>query len=109
MTSLTSQLQVQHININELKVSKFNPRTWSDHQLAKLRESMEKFGVVDPLVLLSDSRVKSDFWSGNPVWVFTCLVWLPQIGSNQKVKFTWSNYILWIANQKFPNTRLTED
>ena len=45
MTSPTSQLQVQHININELKASEFNPRTWSDHQLAKLRESIEKFGV----------------------------------------------------------------
>ena len=51
MTSPTSQLQVQHININELKASEFNPRTWSDHQMAKLRESIEKFGVVDPLII----------------------------------------------------------
>ena len=51
MTSPSSQLQVQHININELKASEFNPRTWSDHQLAKLRESIEKFGVVDPLIV----------------------------------------------------------
>lgn len=51
MTSSTSQLHVQHININELKASEFNPRTWSDHQLAKLRESIEKFGVVDPLII----------------------------------------------------------
>lgn len=42
MTSSISQLQVQHININELKASEFNPWTWSDHQLAKLRESIEK-------------------------------------------------------------------
>ncbi len=51
MTSSTTQLQVQHININELKASEFNPHTWSDHQLAKLRESIEKFGVVDPLIV----------------------------------------------------------
>ena len=51
MTSPSSKLQVQHININELKASEFNPRTWSDHQLAKLRESIEKFGVVDPLIV----------------------------------------------------------
>ena len=47
MTSPTSQLQVQHININELKANKLNPRTCSDYQLAKLRESIEKFGIVD--------------------------------------------------------------
>ena len=51
MTSPSSQLQVQHININKLKASEFNPRTWSDQQLAKLRESIEKFGVVDPLIV----------------------------------------------------------
>ena len=51
MTSTTAQLQVQHININELKASELNPRTWSDHQLEKLRESIEKFGVVDPLII----------------------------------------------------------
>ena len=49
MTSPTAQLQVQHININELKPNEFNPRTWSDHQLEKLHESIEKFGVVDRL------------------------------------------------------------
>ena len=51
MTSSTTQLQVQHININELKASEFKPRRWVDHQLAKLRESIEKFGVVDPLIV----------------------------------------------------------
>ena len=45
MTTSPAQLQVQHININELKASEFNPRTWSDHQPEKLRESIEKFGV----------------------------------------------------------------
>ena len=34
MTSSTSQLHVQYININELTASELNPRTWSDHQLA---------------------------------------------------------------------------
>lgn len=29
MTSPTSSLQVQHINVNKLKANEFNPRTWS--------------------------------------------------------------------------------
>ncbi len=65
MTSPSSQLQVQHININELKASEFNPRTWSDHQLAKLRESIEKFGVVDPLIVNTHSSRKNIVIGGN--------------------------------------------
>ena len=65
MTSSTSQLQVQHININELKASEFNPRTWSDYQLAKLRESIEKFGVVDPLIVNTHPSRKNIVIGGN--------------------------------------------
>ena len=65
MTSPSSQLQVQHININELKASEFNPRTWSDHQLAKLRESIEKFGVVDPLIVNAHPSRKNIVIGGN--------------------------------------------
>lgn len=65
MTSSTPQLHVQHININELKTSEFNPRTWSDHQLAKLRESIEKFGVVDPLIINIHPSRKNIVIGGN--------------------------------------------
>lgn len=65
MTSPSSQLQVQHININDLKASEFNPRTWSDHQLEKLRESIEKFGVVDPLIINNHPSRKNIVIGGN--------------------------------------------
>lgn len=65
MTSPTSQLQVQHININELKASEFNPRTWSDHQLEKLRESIQKFGVVVPLIINTHPSRKNIVVGGN--------------------------------------------
>ena len=65
MTSPSSQLQVQHININELKASEFNPRTWSDHPLAKLRESIQKFGIVDPLIINTHPSRKNIVIGGN--------------------------------------------
>ena len=65
MTTSPAQLQVRHININELKASEFNPRTWSDHQLAKLRESIEKFGVVDPLIINTHPSRKNIVIGGN--------------------------------------------
>ena len=48
-----SNLQVQQVKINELKLSEYNPRRWSEDQLQKLRESLQKFGVVDPLIVNS--------------------------------------------------------
>lgn len=53
MPLTTANLQVQQVKISELKPSEYNPRKWSDEQLAKLRESLEKFGVVDPLIVNS--------------------------------------------------------
>ena len=48
-----SNLQVQQVKISELKPSEYNPRRWSEDQLQKLRESLQKFGVVDPLIVNS--------------------------------------------------------
>ena len=65
MTTAPAQLQVQHININELKASELNPRTWSDHQLANLRESTEKFGVVVLLIVNTHPSRKNIVIGGN--------------------------------------------
>lgn len=46
------------------------------------------------LVLLSDSRGKSDFWSGNPVWIFTCWVWLPFVETMRTEYLNYSPYKL---------------
>ena len=61
----TAGLNISHINISELKTSEFNPRTWSDHQLSKLRESIEKFGVVDPLIINTHPSRKNIVIGGN--------------------------------------------
>ena len=53
MPLTTANLQVQQVKISELKPSEYNPRKWSEDQLQKLRESLEKFGVVDPLIVNS--------------------------------------------------------
>lgn len=53
MPLTTANLQVQQVKIRELKPSEYNPRKWSEDQLQKLRESLEKFGVVDPLIVNS--------------------------------------------------------
>lgn len=51
MATINGKLQVRQLNINELKSSEYNPRKWSEEQLTHLRESIEKFGVVDPIIV----------------------------------------------------------
>ena len=63
----SQNLQVQQVKINELKPSEYNPRKWSDDQLAKLRESLEKFGVVDPLIVNSHPSRTNIVIGGNMV------------------------------------------
>ena len=51
MAAINGKLQVRQLKITELKPSEYNPRKWSEGQFQKLRESIEKFGIVDPLVV----------------------------------------------------------
>ena len=44
-------MQIQMRNPSELKMADYNPRQISDEELAKLANSMEAFGVVEPIVV----------------------------------------------------------
>lgn len=47
-------LNVTYVSINELKPSEYNPRKWSQQQIEGLKESVVKFGLVDPIICNSD-------------------------------------------------------
>ena len=65
MPLTTANLQVQQVKISELKLSEYNPRKWSEDQLQKLRESLQKFGVVDPLIVNSHPSRQNIVIGGN--------------------------------------------
>ncbi|MDL2341978.1 MAG: DNA methyltransferase [Patescibacteria group bacterium] len=46
----TNKLQVQYINIKKLKPTEHNPRVWSEQATADLRDSITRFGLVDPIL-----------------------------------------------------------
>ena len=48
---IKNDLRVEYISVNELKLAGYNPRTWSKGALSQLKESIKRFGVVDPLVV----------------------------------------------------------
>lgn len=47
----TDKLHVVDVPISELKLTEYNPRKWSDIQKKELQESLQRFGVVDPIIV----------------------------------------------------------
>lgn len=47
----TNKLHVVDVPISELKLTEYNPRKWSDTQKKELQESLQRFGVVDPIIV----------------------------------------------------------
>jgi DNA modification methylase len=45
-----STLQVEYVRVSELKTNEFNPKRYSQSQLDGIKESIKRFGIVDPLV-----------------------------------------------------------
>ena len=46
-----TKLQVKYVDINKLKASEHNPRVWSEQATTDLRESIVRFGMVDPILV----------------------------------------------------------
>jgi len=50
-----TQLNIIYVKVGELKLSEYNPRKWNEEQINGLRESIQRFGIVDPIVCNSAS------------------------------------------------------
>lgn len=47
---INPQLTVESVDINKLKPAEYNPRKWSEEATKQLAESIQRFGVVDPVL-----------------------------------------------------------
>lgn len=43
-------LNIVYVPISEVKPSEYNPRKWNEAQIVALKESLQRFGVLDPLI-----------------------------------------------------------
>ena len=50
-------MKIEKIKLEELKLAEYNPRKMSDKQYKDLKASLEKFGLVDPIIINSDNTV----------------------------------------------------
>jgi len=52
---MEEKLNIVYVPVNELKPATYNPRKWDVESCTKLKESLTKFGFVDPLIVNSAS------------------------------------------------------
>jgi len=51
MTKINEQkLKIQYVDINLVRESEYNPRAWDKEAFSQLKESVKKYGLVDPLL-----------------------------------------------------------
>lgn len=56
---MEEKLQTVYVNIDELIKADYNPRKWDDKALSDLKESIKRFGIVDPAIVNSAENRKN--------------------------------------------------
>lgn len=55
----TDSIKVEYVGIDLLIPSDYNPRKWSEDQKKDLKESITRFGTVDPIIVNSNEERKN--------------------------------------------------
>jgi len=56
---MQNKLHIVQVNVSELNPAPYNPRTWSEEAILALKESIQRFGVVDPILVNSAPERKN--------------------------------------------------
>jgi DNA modification methylase len=59
------ELKVQYVPINELKQCEYNPRKWDEAATKQLKESLTRYGQVDPIIVNSAPERMNVILGGN--------------------------------------------
>lgn len=59
MKAPNTNLKVKYVEVEKLKTAGYNPRKWSDSAIKDLKESINRFGLVDPLIVNKASNRKN--------------------------------------------------
>ena len=56
---MTNNLEVQYVSVSDLNPAEYNPRKWDEEAVKQLTESINKFGLVDPIIVNNASERKN--------------------------------------------------
>jgi DNA modification methylase len=62
---IKTKLKVVYVSVSDLKVASYNPRKWDDKAISDLKESIKRYGVVDPLLANSAENRKNIIIGGH--------------------------------------------
>jgi DNA modification methylase len=65
MATIKNELRITQVRVNELVSPDYNPRRWSEKQIKDLKESISRFGLVDPIIVNSAESRKGIIIGGN--------------------------------------------
>lgn len=58
MKNIKQKLDIKYVPIDTLRPSEYNPRSWNKEAINQLKESIKKYGLVDPLLVNSAKKRK---------------------------------------------------
>ena len=50
---MNNKISIINVQVNELLAAEYNPRKWDDEAVKHLKESIQRFGLVDPIIVNS--------------------------------------------------------
>lgn len=62
---MEENLKVQYVDIAQLNAATYNPRKWSEEATSQLKESIQRFGMVDPLLVNGATSRKNTVIGGH--------------------------------------------
>jgi len=65
MQTIQNKIQTTQVSVNDLISPDYNPRKWSQDQIKNLKESIKRFGLVDPIIVNSAPERKNIIIGGN--------------------------------------------
>lgn len=48
---MKANMEIVQVNVNDLKPADYNPRKWNEKAVSDLKESIKRFGLVDPIIV----------------------------------------------------------
>jgi len=60
-----TKIQIEEVDVKLLRPSDYNPRKWSKEAIEQLTESMERFGLIDPIICNSAKDRKNTVIGGH--------------------------------------------
>jgi len=66
--TIKQRLNISYVPTDSLRASEYNPRSWSKEAIEQLKESIRRFGLVDPFVVNSASNRNNIIIGGHFRW-----------------------------------------